>query len=76
MTPPQQSNAERFVEELQLEANVQELEESLVVGSIDELRSRLAALQAEVCARAAAALVERTPHARRGPRRRDPPGPR
>ena len=55
MTQPQQSNAERFVQELQLEANVQEPEESLVVGSIDELRTRLAALQAEVRAAAAAA---------------------
>lgn len=49
VTQPQQSNAERFVEELQLESKLMEPEESVVVASIDELRQRLTTLQAEVC---------------------------
>jgi hypothetical protein len=61
VTQPQKSNAERFVEELQLEAVAQEPEDSVVVGSIDELRSRLVGLQTEVRAkRAYAQLVART----------------
>jgi hypothetical protein len=46
---PQKTEAERFVEELALEsAAASEPEDSVVVGSIDELRGRVAGLQAEV----------------------------
>jgi hypothetical protein len=49
----QLSNAERFVADLELQKGaLDESEDSVVVGSIDELRGRLAGLQAEVrCAR-------------------------
>ncbi|GBF96914.1 protoporphyrin IX magnesium chelatase [Raphidocelis subcapitata] len=50
VTQPRQSDAERFVEQLGLEAAEAKEEESLVLPGIDELRSRLAALQAEVSA--------------------------
>jgi uncharacterized small protein (DUF1192 family) len=56
---PQRSEAERFVEELQLEEKANaEANESIVVGSLDELRARVATLQSEVRVRARA----RAPH--------------
>lgn len=65
VTKPQQSEAEAFVESLALDrAAAAEPEESLIVGSIEELRGRLAELEAEV--RAARAVWRDSVRGHRG----------
>lgn len=76
VSQPQRSEAERFVEELALESAAIEAEDSLVVGSLEELRSRLSGLQAEVRAGAPLRAARRFCGAERAARPTAAGGPR